>query len=339
MDTFIADLPKLELHLHIEGTLEPELMFALARRNGVALPWPDVASLRTAYEFDSLQSFLDLYYQGASVLVTEQDFFDLTWAYLEHCVADHVVHVEIFFDPQTHTARGIPFETVLGGIERALKDGEEAFGISWRLIMSFLRHLSEEEAFATLAEAEPHLARLHGIGLDSSELGNPPGKFARVFARCRELGLPAVAHAGEEGPADYIWQSIQELQIRRIDHGVRCSDEPELVRYLADTRLPLTVCPLSNVRLRVFDEMAHHNVLHLLEQGLCVTINSDDPAYFGGYMGANFRALVQGLGASREQLCRLCLNAVEASWLDLADKVRLTREIRGYAATHGVILH
>ncbi|WP_421271421.1 adenosine deaminase [Aeromonas taiwanensis] len=339
MDTFIADLPKLELHLHIEGTLEPELMFALARRNGVALPWPDVASLRTAYEFDSLQSFLDLYYQGASVLVTEQDFFDLTWAYLESCVADHVVHVEIFFDPQTHTARGIPFETVLGGIERALKDGEEAFGISWRLIMSFLRHLSEEEAFATLAEAEPHLARLHGIGLDSSELGNPPGKFARVFARCRELGLPAVAHAGEEGPADYIWQSIQELQIRRIDHGVRCSDEPELVRYLADTRLPLTVCPLSNVRLRVFDEMAHHNVLHLLEQGLCVTINSDDPAYFGGYMGANFQALADGLGASREQLCRLCLNAVEASWLDLADKVRLTREIRGYAATHGVILH
>ncbi|WP_043759792.1 adenosine deaminase [Aeromonas taiwanensis] len=339
MDTFIADLPKLELHLHIEGTLEPELMFALARRNGVALPWPDVASLRTAYEFDSLQSFLDLYYQGASVLVTEQDFFDLTWAYLERCVADHVVHVEIFFDPQTHTARGIPFETVLGGIERALKDGEEAFGISWRLIMSFLRHLSEEEAFATLAQAEPHLARLHGIGLDSSELGNPPGKFARVFARCRELGLPAVAHAGEEGPADYIWQSIQELQIRRIDHGVRCSDEPELVRYLADTRLPLTVCPLSNVRLRVFDEMAHHNVLHLLEQGLCVTINSDDPAYFGGYMGANFQALADGLGASREQLCRLCLNAVEASWLDLADKVRLTREIRGYAATHGVILH
>ncbi|MFE8711753.1 adenosine deaminase [Aeromonas allosaccharophila] len=336
---FIAGLPKLELHLHIEGSLEPELMFELGRRNGVPLPWPDVASVRAAYDFDCLQSFLDLYYRGASVLITEQDFFDLTWAYLERCAADKVVHVEIFFDPQTHTARGVPFATVLGGIERALQTGAQEFGISWRLIMSFLRHLSEEEAFATLAQAEPFLARIHGIGLDSGEKGNPPSKFARVFARCRELGLPVVAHAGEEGPADYIWQAINELQVCRIDHGVRSADDPELLRYLADTRLPLTVCPLSNTRLKVFGNMAQHNVLRLLEQGLCVTINSDDPAYFGGYMGANFAALADGLGATMSQLCRLSLNAVEASWLSLADKARLTREIRGYAATHGVILH
>ena len=335
---FIADLPKLELHLHIEGTLEPELMFELAGRNGVALPWPDVASLRAAYDFDCLQSFLDLYYRGASVLVTEQDFFDLTWAYLEHCAADKVRHVEIFFDPQTHTARGIPFAAVLGGIERALQAGEETFGISWRLVMSFLRHLSEEEAFATLREAEPFLSRIHGIGLDSGEKGNPPGKFARVYARCRELGLPVVAHAGEEGPAEYIWQAIRELEVCRIDHGVRAADDPELLRYLADTRLPLTVCPLSNTRLKVFDQMAHHNVLRLLEQGLCVTINSDDPAYFGGYMNANFQALADALGATASQLGRLSLNAVEASWLSLADKARLTRDIRSHAASHGVSL-
>lgn len=335
---FIADLPKLELHLHIEGTLEPELMFELAGRNGVPLPWPDVSSLRAAYDFDCLQSFLDLYYRGASVLVTEQDFFDLTWAYLEHCAADKVRHVEIFFDPQTHTARGIPFATVLGGIERALQAGEETFGISWRLVMSFLRHLSEEEAFATLREAEPFLSRIHGIGLDSGEKGNPPGKFARVYARCRELGLPVVAHAGEEGPAEYIWQAIRELEVCRIDHGVRAVDDPELLRYLADTRLPLTVCPLSNTRLKVFDKMAHHNVLRLLEQGLCVTINSDDPAYFGGYMNANFQALADELGATASQLGRLSLNAVEASWLNLADKARLTRDIRSHAASHGVSL-
>lgn len=335
---FIADLPKLELHLHIEGTLEPELMFELAGRNGVALPWPDVASLRAAYDFDCLQSFLDLYYRGAGVLITEQDFFDLTWDYLEHCAADKVVHVEIFFDPQTHIARGIPFATVLGGIERALQAGEETFGISWRLVMSFLRHLSEEEAFATLREAEPFLSRIHGIGLDSGEKGNPPGKFARVYARCRELGLPVVAHAGEEGPAEYIWQAIRELEVCRIDHGVRAADDPELLRYLADTRLPLTVCPLSNTRLKVFDQMAHHNVLRLLEQGLCVTINSDDPAYFGGYMNANFQALADELGATASQLGRLSLNAVEASWLSLADKARLTRDIRSHAASHGVSL-
>ncbi|MFM4704316.1 adenosine deaminase [Aeromonas bivalvium] len=339
MDEFIAGLPKLELHLHIEGTLEPDLMLRLAERNGISLPWADEKSVRAAYEFDGLQSFLDLYYLGASVLVTEQDFFDLTRAYLARCAAEGVVHVEIFFDPQTHTARGVPFATVLGGIERALQTGEKELGISWRLIMSFLRHLSEEDAFVTLAEAAPFLPRIHGIGLDSGELGNPPAKFARVFARARELGLPVVAHAGEEGPADYIWQAIRELQVRRIDHGVRCTEDPELLRYLADTRLPLTVCPLSNTRLGVFESMARHNVLILLEQGLCVTINSDDPAYFGGYLTANFQALAHDLGASMNQLCRLSLNAVEASWLGLADKARLTREIRSHAACHGVSLY
>lgn len=335
MEHFIAGLPKLELHLHIEGTLEPELMFALAARNGVSLPWPDAESVRAAYEFDSLQSFLSLYYLGASVLISEQDFYDLTFAYLVRCAADHVVHVEIFFDPQTHTARGVPFATVLAGIERALHAGEQAFGISWRLIMSFLRHLSEEEAFATLAEAEPHLARIHGVGLDSGELGNPPTKFAGVFAQARALGLPVVCHAGEEGPAPYIWQAILELQVRRIDHGVRCVEDPELLRYLSDTRLPLTVCPLSNVRLKVFEVMGQHNVLTLLEKCLCITINSDDPAYFGGYLGANFQALARDLGASREQLCRLSLNAVEASWLSLVDKAHWTREIRAYGALPG----
>lgn len=336
MDNFIAGLPKLELHLHIEGTLEPELMFALAARNGLTLPWPDVERVRAAYEFDCLQSFLDLYYLGASVLIHEQDFFDLTFAYLKRCAAERVVHVEIFFDPQAHTTRGVPFATVLGGIERALQAGEESLGISWRLIMSFLRHLSEEEAFATLAEAEPHLARIHGVGLDSGELGNPPTKFAGVFAKARALGLPVVCHAGEEGPAAYIWQAIDELQVRRIDHGVRCVDDPALLRYLADTRLPLTVCPLSNTRLKVFEEMRQHNVLTLLERGLCITINSDDPAYFGGYLGANFQALARDLGASRAQLCRLSLNAVEASWLGFADKARLTHDIHAHGASHGV---
>lgn len=338
MDDFIAGLPKLELHLHLEGTLEPALMLHLAERNGLTLPWADAATLTAAYQFDCLQSFLDLYYQGCNVLCQEQDFFDLTWAYLERCASEQVVHVEVFFDPQAHTSRGIPFETVLAGIEAALQQGERDLGISFRLIMSFLRHLGEDAALTALARTEPWLDRIHGIGLDSSELGYPPEQFTRLFARAKALGLPLVAHAGEEGPADYIWQAIRQLGVRRIDHGVRCSEDPDLLRFLADTRLPLTVCPLSNVRLRVFPTMADHTVLTLLEQGLCVTINSDDPAYFGGYMAANMRALVAELGASREQLCRLSLNAVEASWLNLEAKARLTRSILGYAACQGVSL-
>ncbi|MCS3460111.1 adenosine deaminase [Aeromonas sp. BIGb0445] len=338
MDDFITGLPKLELHLHLEGTLEPALMLRLAARNGLTLPWTEAATLKAAYQFDSLQSFLDLYYQGCDVLRQEQDFFDLTWAYLQRCASEQVVHVEVFFDPQAHTSRGVPFETVLAGIEAALLRGEGELGISYRLIMSFLRHLGEEAALTALAEADPWLDRIHGIGLDSSELGYPPEQFTRLFARAKALGLGLVAHAGEEGPADYIWQAIRQLGVRRIDHGVRCADDSDLLRFLADTRLPLTVCPLSNVRLGVFPSMANHNVLTLLEQGLCVTINSDDPAYFGGYMDANMRALVEALGASREQLCRLSLNAVEASWLNLAAKARLTRSILGYAACQGVSL-
>ena len=330
MNRFVAGLPKVELHLHIEGTLEPELLFALAKRNGVSLPYPDVESLRAAYEFNNLQSFLDLYYQGAAVLQTQQDFFDLTWAYLQHCHAENVVHTEIFFDPQTHTARGIAFATVINGIQAALEQGSRQLGISSRLILSFLRHLSEEDAFATLEQALPYKRWIHGIGLDSSELGNPPEKFARVFARARSEGWRLVAHAGEEGPASYVWDALDLLRVDRIDHGVRASEDRLLMARLAAERTPLTVCPLSNVRLRVFEQMADHNILTLLDQGLCVTVNSDDPAYFGGYVGANYQALVDELQASKEQLRQLALNAVEACWLDEPRKKLLAQRILEY---------
>ena len=330
MNRFVAGLPKVELHLHIEGTLEPELLFTLAKRNGVSLPYPDVESLRAAYEFNNLQSFLDLYYQGAAVLQTQQDFFDLTWAYLQHCHSENVVHTEIFFDPQTHTARGIAFATVINGIQAALEQGSRQLGISSRLILSFLRHLSEEDAFATLEQALPYKRWIHGIGLDSSELGNPPEKFARVFARARSEGWRLVAHAGEEGPASYVWDALDLLRVDRIDHGVRASEDRLLMARLAAERTPLTVCPLSNVRLRVFEQMADHNILTLLDQGLCVTVNSDDPAYFGGYVGANYQALVDELQASKEQLRQLALNAVEACWLDEPRKKLLAQRILEY---------
>lgn len=330
MNRFVAGLPKVELHLHIEGTLEPELLFTLAKRNGVSLPYPDVESLRAAYEFNNLQSFLDLYYQGAAVLQTQQDFFDLTWAYLQHCHAENVVHTEIFFDPQTHTARGIAFATVINGIQAALEQGSRQLGISSRLILSFLRHLSEEDAFATLEQALPYKRWIHGIGLDSSELGNPPEKFARVFARARSEGWRLVAHAGEEGPASYVWDALDLLRVDRIDHGVRASEDRLLMARLAAERTPLTVCPLSNVRLRVFEQMADHNILTLLDQGLCVTVNSDDPAYFGGYVGANYQALVDELQATKEQLRQLALNAVEACWLDEPRKKLLAQRILEY---------
>ena len=330
MNRFVAGLPKVELHLHIEGTLEPELLFTLAKRNGVSLPYPDVESLRAAYEFNNLQSFVDLYYQGAGVLQTQQDFFDLTWAYLQHCHAENVVHTEIFFDPQTHTARGIAFATVINGIQAALEQGSRQLGISSRLILSFLRHLSEEDAFATLEQALPYKGWIHGIGLDSSELGNPPEKFARVFARARSEGWRLVAHAGEEGPASYVWDALDLLRVDRIDHGVRASEDRLLMARLAAERMPLMVCPLSNVRLRVFEQMADHNILALLDQGLCVTVNSDDPAYFGGYVGTNYQALVDELQASKEQLRQLALNAVEASWLDEKRKKLLAQRILEY---------
>ena len=293
-------LPKAELHLHIEGTLEPGLTFALARKHGVTLPYPDEAALAAAYRFDNLQSFLDLYYAGASVLRDEEDFYLLARAYLQHAHTDNVRHVEIFFDPQTHTARGISFETMLGGLRRALLEAEAQHGITFRLIMCFLRHLSEGEAIATLEAAKPFLHRIDGVGLDSSEVGHPPSKFARVFSYCRELGLPVVAHAGEEGPAAYVHEALDLLQVSRIDHGVRSTDDPALVQRLVASQTPLTVCPLSNLRLKVVDDLSHHNLRQMLSLGLNVCINSDDPAYFGGYVNDNFEACIKALDLSAD---------------------------------------
>lgn len=321
LPALLRTMPKAELHLHIEGSLEPELIFRLAQRNGIALPYADVAALRAAYAFTDLQSFLDLYYAGASVLRHEADFFDLAWAYLWRAAADGVVHAEIFFDPQTHTARGVSVDTVVAGLAHACQRAHAEFGLSARLILCFLRHLSEEEAFATLEQALPLRHHFIGVGLDSSERGHPPEKFARVFARCRELGLHIVAHAGEEGPPAYIESALDVLQVQRIDHGVRCTDSPALVQRLARERMPLTVCPLSNVKLCVFPSLAQHNLPQLLAAGLCATVNSDDPAYFGGYVADNyvqtFEALPQ-LGA--REAWQLAMNSFEASFVPPAQK-------------------
>jgi adenosine deaminase len=318
----IRAMPKAELHLHIEGTLEPELMMRLAERNGVTLPYKSVGEIRKAYEFSDLQSFLDIYYAGAAVLQTRQDFHDLTYAYLERAAADNVRHVEIFFDPQTHTERGIAFETVLDGIHGALQDGEAKLGISFRLILCFLRHLSAEEAMTTLEAALPHVDRIDAVGLDSSEKGHPPSKFTAVFERAREAGLLAVAHAGEEGPPEYIREALDLLKVRRIDHGVRCLEDPALVERLVEEQVPLTVCPLSNVKLRVFDTLADHNLKQLLDAGLCVTVNSDDPAYFGGYIGDNFLESQKALNLDKAALHALARNAFKASFLQQAEKQR-----------------
>ncbi len=315
-EAFIRQLPKAELHLHLEGSLEPELMFELAKRNGIELPYASADEVRAAYEFTDLQSFLDIYYQCADVLRTEQDFYDMTWAYLLHCQQDGVVHTEPFFDPQTHTDRGIAFETVITGIHRALQDGEAKLNITSGLILCFLRHLSEEAAFATLDEAKPHLDKIIGVGLDSSEVEHPPEKFARVFDAAGELGLHRVAHAGEEGPAEYIDTALARLQVERIDHGVRCVDDPELVEALAKTRIPLTVCPLSNTRLKVYEAMTEHPILTLLEKGLCVTVNADDPAFFGGYLVDNYMALVSALSLTEEQAIALAANSIEAAFIN-----------------------
>ncbi|PYC22788.1 adenosine deaminase [Aquipseudomonas alcaligenes] len=312
MTDWITALPKAELHLHLEGSLEPELLFALAERNKIALPWADVDSLRSAYAFNNLQEFLDLYYQGANVLRTEQDFYDLTWAYLLKCQEQGVIHTEPFFDPQTHTDRGIPFEVVLRGIRQALVDGEKQLGISHGLILSFLRHLPEEAAFKTLEQAMPFRDAFVAVGLDSSEQGFPPRLFQRVFAKARSEGLHAVAHAGEEGPPEYIWEALDLLKVERIDHGVRASEDERLMQRIIDEQIPLTVCPLSNIKLCVFDDMRQHNILQMLERGVKVTVNSDDPAYFGGYVGENFAALERDLGMTREQAARLASNSLEA---------------------------
>ncbi|HEY9103326.1 adenosine deaminase [Chitinimonas sp.] len=317
---FALRCPKAELHMHIEGSLEPELAFALAQRNGIAFPYADTEALRAAYDFSDLQSFLDLYYACADVLRTEQDFHDLMLAYLTRAHADGIVHAEIFFDPQTHTARGIAFETVLKGLEAGAAQAEREFGITTRLILCFLRHLSEEDGFTTLAEAEPFIDRIHGFGLDSSERGHPPAKFERLFARCRALGKPVVAHAGEEGPPAYIYEALDLLKVSRIDHGVRASEDPALLERLAREQMPLTVCPLSNVRLCVFDKMELHTLPALMAAGLKITLNSDDPAYFGGYLGNNIRAVQAAFHWDAQTWYTLARNSLEASFATDAQK-------------------
>ena len=331
-DALIQRLPKAELHLHIEGSLEPELLFALAERNGLVIPFGSVEEVRAAYDFANLQDFLDIYYQGMAVLHTEQDFFDLTLAYLTRAAADNVRHVEIFFDPQGHTHRGIGFETVITGITRALAEGEVRFGISHRLIMSFLRHLDEADAQATLDQALPFLGNIAGVGLDSSEVGHPPGKFARVFARARGMGLRLVAHAGEEGPPEYVYEALDVLKIERIDHGNRALEEPALVRRIADDGLTLTVCPLSNLKLCVIGRIEESPVARMLEAGLRATINSDDPAYFGGYVNDNYRAVAAALNLSKEQIVELAENSFTGSFLPPADQARHLAAIRSVAA-------
>ena len=308
-------MPKAELHVHIEGTLEPELIFSMARRNQVSLDYDSVEALREAYNFSDLQSFLDIYYAGACVLREARDFEDMARAYLERAAADNVVHAEIFFDPQTHTARGVSMEKVITGLHRACERASEEQGVNASLIMCFLRHLSEEEAFETLEQALPFRDKFIGVGLDSSEVGHPPEKFARVFARCRELGLHLVAHAGEEGPPAYIWTALNLLRVERIDHGVQATRDPMLMRRLVQDRIPLTVCPLSNLKLKVFPDLAGHNIGHLLDAGLAVTINSDDPAYFGGYMNDNFVQTFAATGLRAPQAYQLAVNSFDASFI------------------------
>jgi adenosine deaminase len=315
MKNFIQKLPKAELHLHIEGTLEPELMFALAKKNSIQIPYKSVQELKQAYNFSSLQSFLDIYYAGANVLIHESDFFDLTWAYLLTCKEQNILHVEIFFDPQTHTKRGIAFGTVITGITKALEKAKEELGISSYLIMCFLRHLSEEEAFETLKLSLPFKAQILGVGLDSSEVGHPPSKFKNVFQACQKEGYKIVAHAGEEGDSSYIWEAIELLHVQRIDHGIRCEEDAHLVEFLKEKQIPLTVCPLSNVKLRAVSTMQEHNILKLLHKGLLVTVNSDDPAYFGGYLNENYLALTQALHVNKEELKKLATNSFKASFL------------------------
>jgi adenosine deaminase len=312
----IRDLPKAELHIHIEGSLEPEMMFSLAQRNGVELPYNNVDEIREAYQFNCLQDFLDLYYQGMSVLQTQQDFYDLTWAYLQRCARDHVVHTEIFFDPQGHTGRGIAFETVFEGIWSALQDGQSQLRISSRVILCFLRHLDQDDAFATLEQAEPYIDRIAGVGLDSSEVGHPPSKFFDVFDSAGQMGLKRVAHAGEEGPPEYVYQAIDGLRVDRIDHGNRSLEDEMLVRRLVELKLPLTVCPQSNLRLAVVSDMSEHPIRRMLAAGLKATVNSDDPAYFGGYMNDNFNALVDAVDLSAEEIIRLVRNSFKSSFLD-----------------------
>ncbi|MFZ6748774.1 adenosine deaminase [Undibacterium sp. Ren11W] len=332
---FIRGLPKAELHLHIEGSLEPELMFALAQRNGIQLPYTSVEQVRAAYDFSDLQSFLDLYYAGAAVLQTEQDFYDLTMAYIQRALADNVRHVELFFDPQTHTVRGVAMATVFAGIARALRQARQEHDFSGSMILCFLRHLSEEDAFACLAAALPlheeYQDLWNGIGLDSAEVGNPPEKFTRVFAQASQLGFRLVAHAGEEGPPTYIHSALEELKIERIDHGVRAEEDPVLMAALIHSQMPLTVCPLSNLKLRVVQDLRQHNLARMLRAGVCVTINSDDPAYFGGYMNTNFIASADALDLNHAELVQLAKNSFCASFASAEQKQSWLDELAQYA--------
>ena len=327
---FIEGIPKTELHLHIEGTFEPELMFKIAKRNNREINYASVAELKSAYSFNNLQEFLDIYYTGAAVLIEEQDFYDLTWAYLAKVHEQNVVHTEIFFDPQTHTDRGIPFDTVINGIYRALRDGKEKLGISYKLILSFLRHLDEASAFKTLEQALPYKKWIAGVGLDSSELGNPPSKFERVFAKVREEGFLVVAHAGEEGPAEYIWEALDLLKVVRVDHGNRCLDDPRLVKRLANSQIPLTLCPLSNLELKVVGDLKDHPIVTMMEKDLLVTVNSDDPAYFGGYMNENYLGIALSLDLSKKQIAQLVKNSFKASWLPDDKKEKMLLKVERY---------
>ncbi|MGL4503468.1 MAG: adenosine deaminase [Planktothrix sp.] len=327
INQFIEKIPKAELHIHIEGTLEPELMLILAERNQVKLPFNSVEAVRQAYQFNDLQSFLDLYYLGSQVLLKEQDFYDLTWAYLEKAADQNIRHTEIFFDLQTHTERGISFEVVRSGIIQALQEGQKKLGISSRLILCFLRHLSPESAMETLKQAIPYRDQIIAIGLDSSEKDHPPSKFQEVFQVARNLGFLTVAHAGEEGPPEYIWQAINLLKVNRIDHGVRCLEDRELVQYLKEKQIPLTVCPLSNVKLKVFPSLKQHNLKKLLDLGLCVTINSDDPAYFGGYILENFIETQSALNLNMQEIYQLAKNSFLASFLDRQEKQNRMQEL------------
>lgn len=324
----IRAIPKAELHVHIEGTFEPELMFEIAQRNQIAIPYKSIEEVREAYNFHNLQSFLDIYYAGAAVLIHEQDFYDLAWAYFKKCHEDQVVHTEIFFDPQTHTERGVAFATFFNGFMRACADAKTQFGISSHLIMCFLRHLSEEAAFETLAQAQAFKDDIIAVGLDSSELGHPPEKFERVFAEAAQQGYLLVAHAGEEGPAEYVWQALDVLKVNRIDHGVRSEEDPVLLERLRAEAMPLTVCPLSNLKLCVVDDMQQHNIQRLLQQGLCVMVNSDDPSYFGGYMNDNFIAIAEALNLSNEEIKQLAINSFNASFIDSDQKTKWIEKIQ-----------
>jgi adenine deaminase len=331
-ESFLRGLPKAELHLHLEGSFEPELMFEIARRNRVDIPFKTIEDVRAAYCFSNLQDFLDIYYRGASVLLAEQDFYDLTFAYLIRARADAVRHVEVFFDPQTHTMRGVPFAAVIGGILRALADGETAFGITSKVIPCILRHLSEDDAFAVLRQLEPFLDLVAGVGLDSSELGHPPEKFARVFAKAKAMGLKLVAHAGEEGPPEYVWQALDVLKVDRLDHGNRALDDAGLIARLAQDKTALTVCPLSNLKLCVVEDLLRHPLKRMLDLGLRATVNSDDPAYFGGYVGDNYVAVARALALSQAEIVQVAKNGFLGSFLPDADIARHLRTVDAFVA-------